>query len=125
MSQDKFPHITYNCGGTPVDCILVAGRYATGNRLAIEAIIAEYIKSEDGMEFFPGEDMGTITVNLPFEPLKDNEVFLDTNNCKCIVEALTRANIGSYANKDAISGFCLYPAWQFSDDEIKQMTEEE
>lgn len=84
----------------------VKQQYLNGN-LAIEVL------SEDE-EYGGWEPWCWLTVNLPGFSIKENEAFLDTNNCsKEIIDWIFKNNYAKQIGGKC-SGFCMYPLVEFS-----------
>lgn len=71
------------------------------------------------------EPWGDLTVNLSVE-CKANRAFIDTNNNgNEIINWLTTNNLGKLTGRMEMSGWCLYPEFEFDMNELmKHVTED-
>lgn len=89
-------------------------RYVDGNGIYIGLLTYN-----DEYEFY--EPWCDITVNIPYSAkLKENECFVDTNNCEGIDEWLVENNIAYYTGKFGSSGYCRYPIMVFNMNKVKE-----
>lgn len=87
-------------------------KYASNGNLAIQ------IWSRD--EYGDLEPWSMLTVNLT-KKCKPNCAFIDTNNNgEHIVEWLEKNNLGMPTGNFEVSGFCIYPEFEFNMREIKK-----
>ena len=94
---------------------LEIGKYSSGNNLAIELIC---IDEDWGME----ESFATLTVNLNGAmPLKENEAFIDTNNCPWAIDFIKDNKLGEYMGIECPSGYCKYPLYSFDIDKLRRI----
>lgn len=90
--------------------------YADNDRLAV--ILIGWEKKNKRWVSFPIDD---ITVNLPEEQITaENCNFVDTNNLPYIYSFLATNNLAHPTDNCGISGYCIYPEYQFNMDEIKK-----
>lgn len=84
--------------------------YSNNGRLAIQ------LYSEDG-------PFATLSVNLPDEPIddKENEFFLDANNCPWGARFLAQYGLAIPTGRYAFSGFCMYPLYKLMNPEEKPL----
>lgn len=66
------------------------------------------------------EPWSTLTVNLPKRKCKPNCAFIDVNNNGDIIGWLEKNNLGFETGVFEISGFCIYPMFEFNMDELKK-----
>ena len=72
---------------------------------------------EDGEE----EPFTTITVNIPNEEVGGTNCnFVDTNNLPYICTFIEENNLGEHTGMYGLSGYCIYPEYQFNIDEIRK-----
>ena len=89
-------------------------RYVEGNGIYIEMLTYN-----NEYEFY--EPWCDITVNIPYSAkLKENECFVDTNNCEGIDRWLFENGIAKYTGRSGSSGFCRYPIMVFDMDKVKE-----
>lgn len=81
-----------------------AGRYMGGGL----AITMDY-EDEDYHCCMP---FATLTVNLG-DRLKENQAYLDTNNCPWAEDFVTDNKLGHDTGAVGFSGFCMYPLYEF------------
>lgn len=91
------------------------GKYASGDRLAIELYCLD--------EEYGGEaPLATLTVNLTdYWGLKENQAFVDTNNCPWAKNFIKETDIGYETGIEWPSGYCFYPLYTFDMDKIKKL----
>ena len=83
-------------------------QYRNNNSLAVQLL------DEDGSPF------GMLTVNLPeTRELKDNEQFVDVNNCPWAPEFIRGNALGEPTGRMGQSGFCSYPLYAFDLNKLK------
>lgn len=86
--------------------ILVAAKYTSGDKLAIEMLCVE-----DGQVTEP---FSVLTVNIPNTMFcEDNQAFVDTNNNAFAEKFIKKNKLGEYAGADGASGYCSYPLYTF------------
>lgn len=94
---------------------LEIGKYSYGNNLAIELICF----NED---WETEEPFATITVNLNYGiPLKENEAFIDVNNCPWAIDFIKSNKLGEYMGIECPSGYCKYPLYSFDLDKLRRL----
>lgn len=91
------------------------GNYSSGNNLAIQLYCLD--------EEYGGEDcLATLTVNLTdYKGLKENQAFVDTNNCPWAPQFIEDTGIGEFTGIDWPSGYCFYPLYRFDLKKIKEL----
>lgn len=95
--------------GEEYEIRLFSTKYVDNNSLAITA------EEPDGMPFT------TFTVNLEeSRGLPANQAYLDTNNNPWAEQFLTENKLGKPVGCFAVSGFCLYPLWEFDLSKIEK-----
>ena len=88
------------------------GHYSYGGGLAIELMC---IDEEYGFE----EPLARLTVNLQdYKNLKDNQAFIDTNNCPWAEEFLKENKFAKPTGIMGHSGYCVYPLYEFDLEEL-------
>jgi hypothetical protein len=90
------------------------GKYYKGNNLAIKLYC---IDEEFGFE----ELLAYITVNLPYGSLKENEAFVDTNNCPWAIDFIKEHELGEFTGIECSSGYCKYPLYRFNLKKVKEL----
>ena len=98
--------------GTYTDCFLEVGRYQADNSLAVLL----FSKTEG--------PIATLTVCLCDNYLKENESYVDTNNCPWVVDFLEGKGIAKLSDKVRLSGYCVYPVMEFDLEKMKEFEEE-
>ena len=94
---------------TTPDCFLSVDSYADNGHVAISV----WSESEGP---FAG-----LTVNLPeTKNYPTNYAFVDTNNFPEAPEMIRRLRIGKYTGRMAVSGYCMYPLYQFDETALKE-----
>lgn len=94
--------------GTYRDITISTARYNYDDSLAIELI------SDSKGPF------ARLTVCIDNNiKLKDNESFVDTNNCPWAIEFIEQNKLGEYTGEFGASGYCVYPLYRFNLDTIK------
>lgn len=87
----------------------VMHKYQNNNTLAIE------------LELESGEPFSRLTVNLDGNnKLKDNEAFVDTNNCPEAMTFIRENDLGKPSGGLGFSGFCAYPRYEFNLDKLNK-----
>lgn len=94
------------------DCFLKVNHYMADNALAVLL----FSKTEG--------PIATLTVCLCDNRLKENESYVDTNNCPWVVDFLEGKGIAKLSDKIKPSGFCVYPAMEFDLEKMKEFEEE-
>lgn len=94
-------------------CIIEVGKYCTGKGTSLQFL--EY--DEECGDWFP---YATATVNL--EKLEEGYVYLDTNNFPQVEEIFRTYKFGTYAKKDKVSGYCVYPMYKLNLKKIEEYT---
>lgn len=90
-------------------------KYAHNDNLAIQM----WRWDEDGFQ----EPWSILTVNLT-KKCKPNCAFIDVNNNgDNIIEWLESNNLGVFTGNFEISGFCIYPEFEFNMDELNKYIE--
>ena len=102
----KTSFATYN------DCFLKVDHYRADNALAVLL----FNKTEG--------PIATLTVCLCDSHLKENESYVDTNNCPWVVDFLEGKGLAIFTGKVKSSGFCVYPAMEFDLEKMKEFEEE-
>lgn len=97
---------------TYTDCFLKVDHYVEDNSLAVLL----FNKTEG--------PIATLTVCLCDNQLKENESYVDTNNCPWVVDFLEEKGIAKLSDKVRLSGFCVYPAMEFDLEKMKEFEEE-
>lgn len=98
--------------GNSYDIKLRKERYASNNRPAIIAVLAE-----------DGEPFCDLTVNLKTCIPDDGYVFLDTNNAPFSRSLFEDINLGTYTGVNGTSGFCRYPLMQLNMEKFNELKE--
>lgn len=98
--------------GTYTDCFLEVGRYQADNSLAVLL----FSKSEG--------PVATLTVCLCDPHLRENESYVDTNNCPWVVDFLEAKRLAKLSDKVRLSGYYVYPLMEFDEEKMKQYMEE-
>ena len=81
--------------------------YCANRNLAIQLLT-------DGM--YGPEPYSTLTVNLD-KKLPANQAYVDTNNMPDAEEFIEKYNLGKPTGGYRVSGFCIYPLYEFDLDE--------
>ena len=103
-----------NAWGTEHEITLEIHKYAENDNLAIQMMCWD-----DG---YP-EPWSMLTVNLS-RKCKPNCAFIDiNNNSDAIMNWLESNNLGFDTGVFEISGFCIYPMFEFNMDEVKKYVE--
>lgn len=90
------------------ECYLRVNKYCADDSVAIQ--IWNY---EDG-------PIATLTTCLDDKNMKENEVYIDLNNCPWAVDFINEYNLGEYTGQMKQSGFCTYPKYKLDMNEIKK-----
>lgn len=98
--------------GTYTDCFLKVEHYRADNALAVLL----FSKTEG--------PIATLTVCLCDNHLKENESYVDTNNCPWVVDFLEGKGIAKLSDKVRLSGYCVYPVMEFDLEKMKEFEEE-
>lgn len=98
--------------GTYNDCFLKVDHYRADNALAVLL----FSKTEG--------PIATLTVCLCDNHLKENESYVDTNNCPWVVDFLEGKGIAKLSDKVRLSGYCVYPVMEFDLEKMKEFEEE-
>jgi len=61
-----------------------------------------------------------LTTCLDDKSLKDNEAYIDTNNCPWAIDFINDYALGVLTGKKKVSGYCIYPVVRFNMDEIEK-----
>ena len=61
-----------------------------------------------------------LTTCLDDKNLKDNESYIDTNNCPWAIDFIREYKLGELTGKKRVSGYCTYPVVKFDMDEIQK-----
>lgn len=93
--------------GTYEGVYLKIGRYLADGSLSIEAL-----NRADG-------SIAILTVCLANPFLKENETYVDTNNCPWVLDFIKEYQLGEESGNTARSGFCVYPAVKFDLEKVK------
>lgn len=93
-------------------------KYEVNNAIAIQLYS---IEEEYGFE----EPFARLTVNLPEYKVKENEGFVDTNNCPWAEKFIEEYKIGKPNNIYAPSGYCSYPEYIFDIERINELNKGE
>lgn len=91
---------------------LEIGRYLADGSLSIAA----WNKKEGSI--------ASLTVCLVNPFLKENEAYVDINNCPWVLDFIHKYQLGEESGHTAKSGFCTYPAVEFDLEKIKLYQEE-
>lgn len=106
-----------NAWGQDHKITLSTDRYDNNGNLAVQMWCLDD-------EEFP-EPWSMLTVNLT-KKCKPNCAFIDTNNNgDSIIDWLVKNNLGCETGNFEISGFCIYPEFEFNMDELKKYEEVE
>ena len=97
---------------TYTDCFLKVDHYRADNALAVLL----FSKTEG--------PIATLTVCLCDNHLKENESYVDTNNCPWVVDFLEGKGIAKLSDKVRLSGYCVYPVMEFDLEKMKEFEEE-
>ncbi len=89
------------------------GTYSYGNNLAIELFS---LNEEWNCE----EPFATLTVNLDYNGLKENEAFIDINNCPWAKDFISENKLGKFTGIEWPSGYCIYPLYRFDLNKLKE-----
>lgn len=104
-----------NAWGQEHRIALSVDRYANNGNLAVQMWCLDD-------EEFP-EPWSMLTVNLT-KKCKKNCAFIDiNNNGDNIVDWLVKNNLGCETGNFEISGFCIYPEFEFDMDELRKYEE--
>ena len=98
--------------GTYTDCFLKVEHYREDNALAVLL----FSKTEG--------PIATLTVCLCDNRLKENESYVDTNNCPWVVDFLKGKGLAKLSDKVRLSGYCVYPTMEFDLKKMKEFEEE-
>ena len=96
---------------TDRDCYLSVNQYSVDGSLCLQVV-----NDEDGL-------ICTLTVYLGEVP--NNRAYLDTNNCYWAEKLIKDLGIGFFTGKRCISGYCIYPLYEFDMNKIKEYTRNE
>ena len=91
------------------------GKYTYGDNLAI--MLYCFDKELGGEEPF-----ASLTVNLDYKGLSENEAFVDTNNCPWAKEFIKANALGEFTGLEFPSGYCMYPLYRFNLEKIKELS---
>lgn len=91
---------------------LKIGKYVADDSLAIEAW-----NRKDGC-------IARLTVCLSDPFLRENEAYVDTNNCPWVLELIREYRLGEESGYVKRSGYCNYPAVLFNMEELRKYEEE-
>lgn len=106
-----------NAWGQTHKITLSTDTYANNGNLAVQ------MWCHDDEEF--PEPWSMLTVNLT-RKCKPNCAFIDiNNNGDSIIDWLIANNLGTDTGVFEISGFCIYPMFEFNMDELKKYEEEQ
>lgn len=97
---------------TYTDCFLKVDHYMEDNALAVLL----FSKTEG--------PIATLTVCLCDNYLKENESYVDTNNCPWVVDFFEGKGIAKLSDKVRPFGFCVYPVMEFDEEKMKEFEEE-
>ena len=61
-----------------------------------------------------------LTTCLHDKSLKDNEAYIDTNNCPWAIDFINNYALGVLTGKKKVSGYYTYPVVRFNMDEIEK-----
>ena len=90
------------------NCMFSLNKYRANDALAIQIW-----NEEDG-------PIAVLTVCIPEYKLKENETFIDVNNCPWAVELVGKLGLGTFTGLYGRSGYCTYPAVEFNKDELEK-----
>lgn len=94
---------------TYTDCHLTIRNYSYSGDLAIQIW-----NEEDG-------PIAALTVCLPDERRpKENEAYIDTNNCPWALDFIKKYNIGEETGLYGFSGYRMYPLVKFNMEEVRK-----
>jgi len=93
------------------------------NGTEVIAVFSKYMNERLALQLIDKEDGScytVVTVNLVDEELSNkNCAFIDTNNNGArILGWLERNSFGRLTGRDGISGYCIYPEFEFKEDLI-------
>lgn len=97
--------MTITAYGKTYEVRLIKNKYYNGNL----AISVDYYD----IDFHAWMPFATLTVNLDFEYLENDEAYIDTNNCEWAEEFIRENELGTLTDDVARSGFCVYPKYKF------------
>ena len=109
MKEFKTLGYDWECGHE--DLIIRVLSYADRKRLYIGLY-----KEEDG----EWEDFGNLTVNLPYEDVKENEAFIDHNYSKSKLQFIRKYQLGEILPETAVSGYCTFSKVAFDLDRLEE-----
>ena len=110
--------LTLKAWGNDHQISLSVHRYQNNGNLAIQMLGWE---DWDGEEF--AQPYGMLTVNLT-KKCKPNCAFIDTNNNgDYIIDWLEENGLGMQTGNFEISGFCIYPEFEFDMDVVAKYKE--
>ncbi len=71
------------------------------------------------IELFDPEEgpFARLTVNLG-KKLPDNQAYVDVNNCPWAERFIEENGLGEHQDKFGISGYCVYPLYEFNMDKV-------
>lgn len=108
--------LTLNAWGSNHKITLHTNHYAENGNLYIGLVCWD--------EGFP-EPWSDLTVNLS-KKCKPNCAFIDTNNNgEQIIDWLENNNLGMYTGNFEISGYCIYPEFEFDMNTVNKYVKEE
>lgn len=105
--------LTLNAWGSNHKITLHTNHYAENGNL--------YVGLVSWDEGFP-EPWSDLTVNLSI-PCKPNCAFVDTNNCPWAENFIEKYKLGMPTGDMEMSGFCIYPEYEFDLAEIAKYAE--
>ena len=62
----------------------------------------------------------TLTVNLPDSTHREGCQFVGMNNCPWAEDFINKYNLGRFTGHYGVSGFCIYPEYEFNLEEIEK-----
>ena len=97
---------------TYTDCILQVGRYQADDSLSVQLF-----SLTEG-------PIATLTVCLCDMSLRENESYVDTNNCPWVIDFLEGKGLAKSTGRIRLSGYCVYPAMEFNRGKMKEFEED-
>ena len=88
--------------------------YRADNSVAIQ--LYSWCKDYGGFN----EPFAMLTVCLNNPNLKENEAYLDTNNCRWGEEFVAKYELGKPTGEYQSSGFCTYPLYEWNLEKLSQ-----
>ena len=105
--------------------MIIKTPFSTYNNLHVT--INHYLKDNSVCVDLWNEEEGAIarlTTCLCDRSLKENESYLDTNNCPWAINFVKKYNLGEVSESRCRSGYCTYPVVTWNMDELKKHEKE-